>query len=164
MWCGDGELKWHGRWFTAVGREASIPGRTNRVCLSERIPQRAFSGKIPEFLNGCVSFQLKASAELVEARAGRTTTTSTGSVSVTITNSFETHPFSITKICAKKRMKTACHIQPKKQKRIRKQLSKLVYLFEEGNRNMSAILGGEGAYLAEMSNAGLLVPPGFLPI
>ena len=61
-------------------------------------------------------------------------------------------------------MKTACHIQPKKQKRIRKQLSKLVYLFEEGNRNMSAILGGEGAYLAEMSNAGLLVPPGFLPI
>ncbi len=40
-------------------------------------------------------------------------------------------------------------------------MSKLVYLFEEGNRDMNAILGGKGANLAEMSNAGLLVPPGF---
>ncbi|MCA9951600.1 MAG: pyruvate, phosphate dikinase, partial [Anaerolineales bacterium] len=40
-------------------------------------------------------------------------------------------------------------------------MSKLVYLFEEGNRNMKAILGGKGAGLAEMSNAGLRVPPGF---
>ena len=40
-------------------------------------------------------------------------------------------------------------------------MSKLVYLFEEGNRSMNDILGGKGANLAEMSNAGLLVPPGF---
>ena len=40
-------------------------------------------------------------------------------------------------------------------------MSKLVYLFEEGDRSMNDILGGNGANLAEMSNAGLLVPPGF---
>lgn len=40
-------------------------------------------------------------------------------------------------------------------------MSKLVYLFEEGNRSMGAILGGKGAGLAEMSHAGLPVPPGF---
>ena len=40
-------------------------------------------------------------------------------------------------------------------------MDKLVYLFEEGDRSMNAILGGKGANLAEMSNAGLPVPPGF---
>lgn len=36
-----------------------------------------------------------------------------------------------------------------------------VYLFEQGDRTMGALLGGKGAGLAEMSRAGLPVPPGF---
>ena len=39
--------------------------------------------------------------------------------------------------------------------------SKLVYDFEEGNREMKDLLGGKGANLAEMTNLGLPVPPGF---
>ncbi len=39
--------------------------------------------------------------------------------------------------------------------------NKWVYLFSEGNRNMRDLLGGKGAGLAEMTNAGLPVPPGF---
>ncbi len=42
---------------------------------------------------------------------------------------------------------------------------KLVYFFgkgkAEGNRNMKDLLGGKGSGLAEMTNAGLPVPPGF---
>jgi pyruvate,orthophosphate dikinase len=38
---------------------------------------------------------------------------------------------------------------------------KWVYHFEEGNAEMSDILGGKGAGLAEMMNMGLPVPPGF---
>src|SRR5438876_12071210 len=42
---------------------------------------------------------------------------------------------------------------------------KWVYLFAggkaEGSANMRALLGGKGAGLAEMTNAGLPVPPGF---
>ncbi len=38
---------------------------------------------------------------------------------------------------------------------------KWVYLFSEGNRDMADLLGGKGAGLAEMTNAGLPVPPGF---
>src|SRR5437016_8226996 len=38
---------------------------------------------------------------------------------------------------------------------------KLVYDFHEGNRDMKGLLGGKGANLAEMSNIGLPVPPGF---
>ncbi|HCX65173.1 MAG TPA: pyruvate, phosphate dikinase, partial [Eubacteriaceae bacterium] len=38
---------------------------------------------------------------------------------------------------------------------------KYVYLFKEGNAQMKSLLGGKGANLAEMSNAGLPVPPGF---
>jgi pyruvate,orthophosphate dikinase len=38
---------------------------------------------------------------------------------------------------------------------------KWVYPFQEGNRNMRNLLGGKGANLAEMTNAGLPVPPGF---
>ncbi|GAC1578455.1 MAG: pyruvate, phosphate dikinase [Candidatus Dormibacteria bacterium] len=38
---------------------------------------------------------------------------------------------------------------------------KWVYLFEEGNRDMRDLLGGKGAGNAEMTNAGLPVPPGF---
>ena len=38
---------------------------------------------------------------------------------------------------------------------------KLIYTFAEGNATMRALLGGKGAGLAEMTNAGLPVPPGF---
>ena len=38
---------------------------------------------------------------------------------------------------------------------------KYVYLFNEGNAGMTGLLGGKGAGLAEMSNIGLNVPPGF---
>ena len=37
---------------------------------------------------------------------------------------------------------------------------KYVYLFDEGNSEMRALLGGKGANLAEMTNIGLPVPPG----
>lgn len=38
---------------------------------------------------------------------------------------------------------------------------KYVYRFEEGNSGMRSLLGGKGANLAEMTNIGLPVPPGF---
>ena len=38
---------------------------------------------------------------------------------------------------------------------------KWVYLFSEGSKEMRDLLGGKGAGLAEMTNAGLPVPPGF---
>lgn len=41
-------------------------------------------------------------------------------------------------------------------------MSQFVYLFSEGNRGMANLLGGKGANLAEMTNAGLPVPPGFV--
>ncbi|MBA3728533.1 MAG: pyruvate, phosphate dikinase [Actinobacteria bacterium] len=39
--------------------------------------------------------------------------------------------------------------------------TKYVYDFSEGNRDMKDLLGGKGANLAEMTNIGLPVPPGF---
>src|SRR5712692_6722442 len=39
--------------------------------------------------------------------------------------------------------------------------TKWVYLLEEGNKDMRDLLGGKGAGAAEMTNAGLPVPPGF---
>src|SRR3954467_3569315 len=39
--------------------------------------------------------------------------------------------------------------------------TKYVYHFTEGNRDMKDLLGGKGANLAEMTNLGLPVPPGF---
>ena len=39
--------------------------------------------------------------------------------------------------------------------------NKWVYLFSEGNATMRELLGGKGAGVAEMTNAGLPVPPGF---
>ncbi len=39
--------------------------------------------------------------------------------------------------------------------------TKYVYLFSEGNKDMRNLLGGKGANLAEMTNAGLPVPQGF---
>ncbi|HEY7420188.1 MAG TPA: pyruvate, phosphate dikinase, partial [Ktedonobacteraceae bacterium] len=38
---------------------------------------------------------------------------------------------------------------------------KWIYLFSEGNAKMRELLGGKGAGVAEMTNAGLPVPPGF---
>jgi pyruvate,orthophosphate dikinase len=40
-------------------------------------------------------------------------------------------------------------------------MKKYVYLFEEGNRTMKELLGGKGSNLAEMTNLGIPVPPGF---
>ena len=41
------------------------------------------------------------------------------------------------------------------------ELVKRVYAFNEGNKDMKALLGGKGANLGEMVNMGLRVPPGF---
>ena len=38
---------------------------------------------------------------------------------------------------------------------------KYLYLFSEGNKDMRELLGGKGANLAEMTNAGMPVPQGF---
>ena len=40
-------------------------------------------------------------------------------------------------------------------------MPKLVYDFAEGNKDLKELLGGKGANLAEMTNLGLPVPPGF---
>src|SRR5436853_4801172 len=40
-------------------------------------------------------------------------------------------------------------------------MGKYVYDFHEGNKEMKDLLGGKGANLAEMTNMGLHVPPGF---
>ncbi|MER8007244.1 pyruvate, phosphate dikinase [Streptomyces sp. NPDC094149] len=40
-------------------------------------------------------------------------------------------------------------------------VAKLVYDFTEGNKDLKDLLGGKGANLAEMTNLGLPVPPGF---
>ncbi|MDQ6900256.1 MAG: hypothetical protein M3072_12245, partial [Candidatus Dormibacteraeota bacterium] len=38
---------------------------------------------------------------------------------------------------------------------------KFVYLFQEGSQDMRDLLGGKGAGVAEMTRAGMPVPPGF---
>src|SRR3954451_12113648 len=40
-------------------------------------------------------------------------------------------------------------------------MTKYVYDFAEGNKDQKQLLGGKGANLAEMTNLGLPVPPGF---
>ncbi len=40
-------------------------------------------------------------------------------------------------------------------------LTKLVYHFNEGDKDQMDLLGGKGANLAEMTRLGLPVPPGF---
>lgn len=40
-------------------------------------------------------------------------------------------------------------------------MAKYVYTFTEGNKDLKDLLGGKGANLAEMTNLGLPVPPGF---
>src|SRR6185312_3269661 len=44
---------------------------------------------------------------------------------------------------------------------VRQSPKKWVYLFTEGNAKMRDLLGGKGAGVAEMTNAGMPVPPGF---
>jgi len=44
---------------------------------------------------------------------------------------------------------------------VKKSPRKWVYLFSEGNADMRTLLGGKGAGVAEMTKAGLPVPPGF---
>ena len=41
-------------------------------------------------------------------------------------------------------------------------MAKFVYAFAEGNKDLKDLLGGKGANLAEMTNLGLPVPPGFI--
>src|SRR4051794_1895128 len=40
-------------------------------------------------------------------------------------------------------------------------MTQYVYAFAEGNKDLGELLGGKGANLAEMTNLGLPVPPGF---
>ena len=40
-------------------------------------------------------------------------------------------------------------------------MDKYVYLFKDGNKDMTSVLGGKGANLAEMMSLGLPVPNGF---
>ena len=40
-------------------------------------------------------------------------------------------------------------------------MTKYVYSFKEGNKDMRNLLGGKGANLAEMTSIGLPVPQGF---
>ena len=40
-------------------------------------------------------------------------------------------------------------------------MTKYVYTFKEGNKDMRNLLGGKGANLAEMTNLGLPIPQGF---
>jgi len=54
--------------------------------------------------------------------------------------------------------KTAVKARPSARAR---QQTKFIYDFEEGNAGMRDLLGGKGAGVAEMTRAGLPVPPGF---
>ncbi len=51
--------------------------------------------------------------------------------------------------------------QPTLDEVVKRSPKKWVYLFAEGNAKMRELLGGKGAGVAEMTNAGLPVPPGF---
>src|SRR5689334_14430334 len=50
---------------------------------------------------------------------------------------------------------------PSLDEAVKRSPHKWVYLFSEGNATMRDLLGGKGAGVAEMTNAGLPVPPGF---
>jgi pyruvate, orthophosphate dikinase len=54
-------------------------------------------------------------------------------------------------------MTSRCEEQDEEQ-----EVPKLVYDFTEGNKDLKDLLGGKGANLAEMTNIGLPVPPGFI--
>lgn len=49
----------------------------------------------------------------------------------------------------------------RKERSVLMEKSKFVYSFHEGSKEMRSLLGGKGANLAEMTNIGLPVPPGF---
>ncbi len=70
-----------------------------------------------------------------------------------------------TKLIAKKQSKKRATTKPKRFKGISSKRQKFIYYFgdgkAEGNGKMKDILGGKGAGLAEMTNAGAPVPPGF---
>jgi pyruvate, orthophosphate dikinase len=51
--------------------------------------------------------------------------------------------------------------EPTKGREMASTRTKFVYDFREGNKEMKDLLGGKGANLAEMTNLGLPVPPGF---
>src|ERR1700757_4098704 len=57
-----------------------------------------------------------------------------------------------------RRTRTAATAAPATRRSRRK---KWLYRFDEGNASMRELLGGKGAGVAEMTNAGLPVPPGF---
>jgi len=60
------------------------------------------------------------------------------------------------------RMRTNKRLRKRNQKMFFKKFpKKYVYSFNEGKKEMKAILGGKGANLAEMTSIGLPVPPGF---
>ena len=69
------------------------------------------------------------------------------------------------KAAAKKSMARRSTASPKPQAPAAKSRKQYVYFFgngkADGNRNMKDLLGGKGSGLAEMSHAGLPVPPGF---
>src|ERR1700712_2558638 len=44
---------------------------------------------------------------------------------------------------------------------VAREMTKFVFDFAEGNKDQKDFLGGKGANLAEMTNMGLPVPPGF---
>jgi pyruvate,orthophosphate dikinase len=62
---------------------------------------------------------------------------------------------------AAKRTRSAATARPANRAPSRRRATKWVYLFEEGNAQMRDLLGGKGAGVAEMTRAGLPVPPGF---
>src|SRR5246127_877839 len=66
---------------------------------------------------------------------------------------------------AKKAKVTRPTVQPSKRAAGSAKNKKHVYFFAngraDGNRTMKDLLGGKGSGLAEMTNAGLPVPPGF---
>ncbi len=67
-----------------------------------------------------------------------------------------------TKVASKAKKPAAKKAAPAKRTSAKKPTQKKwVYLFQEGNKDMRDLLGGKGAGLAEMTHAGLPVPPGF---
>src|SRR5438105_11563695 len=89
-----------------------------------------------------------------ESTAGRTPRRGAGSLPCVVTESAS--PGEVPFMPARRKTTTRKSTTAKK---------KWVYLFAagkaEGNADMRALLGGKGAGLAEMTNAGLPVPPGF---
>jgi pyruvate, orthophosphate dikinase len=62
---------------------------------------------------------------------------------------------------APKETATKTHTKAKAKAPAARKTKKYVYAFSEGGREMKDLLGGKGANLAEMTNLGLPVPPGF---